>query len=145
LLLACDAMLMGRGTYQILRKIYASRTDSWAIRLNAMRKYVFSSSLEKADWNNATIVREDAVAEVARLKQQEGKDLLIWGHGRLAETLLRQQLIDVLDVTIHPVLAGSGKLFFREGQHIGLKLVSTKTYSKGIVKLSYRANRETQS
>jgi dihydrofolate reductase len=136
-LLACDAMLMGRHTYEIFAKIYPSRTDPWAARLNTMQKYVFSSTLEKAAWDNSTIVTGDVVTEVTKLKQQEGRDLLIWGHGLLAETLLKHNLIDVLDISIYPVVAGGGKLFFREGQNANLRLVTTKTFSKGIVKLTY--------
>jgi dihydrofolate reductase len=59
-------------------------------------------------------------AEVTRLKQQEGGDLLIWGHGLLAQTLLKQNLLDVLDISIYPVLAGHGRLFFQEGHDAGL-------------------------
>lgn len=136
-LLACDAMLMGRRTYEILAKAYPARTDSWAARLNPMPKYVFSSTLDAAEWDNTTIVRGDAVAETAKLKQQEGRDLLIWGHGLLAETLLREHLIDVLDISVYPLIAGRGKPFFRADQDTGLRLVATKSYSKGIVTLSY--------
>jgi dihydrofolate reductase len=140
-LLACDAMLMGRRTYEILAKIYPSRTDPWAVRLNAMQKYVFSSTLEDAGWGNSTIVRGGVAAETAKLKQQEGRDLLIWGHGLLAQTLLKQHLIDVLDISIYPVLAGHGKMFFREGHNGGLRLVTAKTFSRGIVKLTYEPTR----
>ena len=136
-MLACDAMLMGRRTYEILAKVYPSRTDPWAARLNPMRKYVFSSTLEQASWDNSTIVRGDVAAETAKLKQQEGRDLLIWGHGLLAQTLLKQHLVDVLDISIYPVLAGHGKMFLREGHSAGLRLVTAKTFSKGIVKLTY--------
>src|SRR5260221_11782266 len=87
--LACDAMLMGRTTYEGFAAIWPRRTDPWADRINAMPKYVFSSTLEKAEWNNTIIVRGDVVAEVTKLKQQEGRDLLIYGHGLLAETLLK--------------------------------------------------------
>jgi dihydrofolate reductase len=140
-LLACDAMLMGRRTYEILANVYPARTDPWAVRLNAMQKYVFSSTLEKAGWDNSTVVRGDVAAEVTKLKQQDGRDLLICGHGLLAETLLKQQLLDVLDVSVYPVVAGRGKLFFREGQNDNLTLVTTKSFSKGIVKLTYEPKR----
>jgi dihydrofolate reductase len=90
----------------------------------------------KTNWNNSTIVRGDVVAEVSKLKQQEGGSLLIWGHGLLAETLLKHQMLDVLDLSIHPVVAGHGKLFFREGDNANLKRVATKSFSK-IVKLTY--------
>ncbi|MGH3252770.1 MAG: dihydrofolate reductase family protein [Trebonia sp.] len=136
-LLACDAMLMGRRSYEFFAKAYPSRTDPWATRVNAMRKCVFSATLDTADWDNSTVVRGDVAAEVTKLKQQEGGDLLIWGHTLLAQTLLKHHLIDVLDVSIYPLFAGRGKPLFREGQEAGLRLVTTKTFSKGIVKLTY--------
>src|SRR5215471_461639 len=104
---------------------------------NAMPKYVFSSTLEHAHWNNSTIIRGDVVAEVSRLKQQEGRDLLIYGHGLLGETLLKGHLLDVLDLSIHPLVLGQGKQFFREGQNATLRLVAARSYSKGLVKLTY--------
>jgi dihydrofolate reductase len=87
---ACDAILFGRSTYEIFAKIWSGRdgTHPYAARLNAIRKYVFSSSLETVEWNNSTIVRGDVAAEVTKLKQQEGGDLLLLGHGLLSETLL---------------------------------------------------------
>ncbi|MGO8947937.1 MAG: dihydrofolate reductase family protein [Ktedonobacterales bacterium] len=114
-LLACDAMLMGRHTFEDFAKVWPGRTHPWADRINAMPKYVFSSKLEKAEWNNSTLVRGDVVAEVTKLKQQEGRDLLIWGHGLLGETLLKQRSLDVLDLSIHPLVVGQGKQFFRWG------------------------------
>jgi dihydrofolate reductase len=136
-LLACDAMLMGRVTYEFFAKVYPSRTDSWAARVNAMRKYVFSSTLDTPAWDNTTVVRGDVADEVTKLKQQEGRDLLIWGHGRLAQTLLGCHLTDELHISIYPILAGRGAMFFREDQEGALRLVTTKTFSKGIVKLTY--------
>lgn len=140
-LLACDAMLMGRTTYEIFAKIWPGSAHPWAGRINAMTKYVFSSALARADWNNSTIVRGDPGAQVTKLKQQEGGDLLIYGHGLLAETLLDRQLLDVLDVSIHPMVAGSGDLLFREGQHVNMKLAAVKGFSK-IVKLTYEPQYE---
>ena len=72
-----------------------------------------------------------------KLKQQEGRDLLIYGHGLLAETLLKHHLLDVLDLSIHPLVVGQGKQFFREGENAKLRLVAAKSFSKGIVKLTY--------
>jgi dihydrofolate reductase len=136
--LECGALLMGRTTYEDFAKIWPRRTDLWADRINTMPKYVFSSKLEKADWNNSTIVRGDVVAEVTKLKQQEGRDLLIYGHGLLAETLLKNHLLDVLDLSIHPLVLGQGKQFFRQGETAALRLVATKSFTKGIVKLTYK-------
>src|SRR5450631_1208310 len=132
-LLACDAIVMGRNTYESWAKIWPGRTHPWAERINAMHKYVFSSKLETAEWNNTTIIRGDVVAEVTRLKQQEGRDLLIHGHGLLAETLLKHHLLDLLDLSIHPLVIGQGKQFFREGENVTLRLVAAKSFSKGIV------------
>jgi dihydrofolate reductase len=141
-LLACDAMLMGRTTYEAFAKLWPGRDHPWADRLNAMPKYVFSSKLEKAERNNSTIVRGDVVAEVTKLKEQDGGDLLIWGHGLLGETLLKHHLLDVLDLSIHPLVAGRGKLYFREGQDATLRLVAAKTFAKGIVKLTYEPQQQ---
>jgi dihydrofolate reductase len=136
-LLACDAMLMGRTTYESFAKLWPGRTHPWADRINAMPKYVFSSTLETVEWNNSTIVRGDVVAEVTRLKQQEGRDLLIYGHGLLGETLLKHRLLDVIDLSIHPLVLGQGRSFFREGENTRLRLIAAKSFSKGIVKLTY--------
>jgi dihydrofolate reductase len=137
LMTACEAMLFGRSTYQMFAKLYqGGRVHPWASRLNAIPKYVFSSTLGGADWDNSTLVPGDAVAEVTRLKQQEGGDLLIFGHGLLAETLLRERLTDVIDLSVYPVLAGRGQQFFRDEQAAKVRLGAVKTFSK-IVKMTY--------
>ena len=135
--LSCGALLMGRTTYEDFAKIWPRRTDPWADRINAMPKYVFSSTLEKAEWNNSTILRGDVIAEVTRLKQQEGQDLLIYGHGLLGETLLKHHLLDVLDLSIYPLILGQGEQFFRQGANTTLRLVTAKSFAKGMVKLTY--------
>lgn len=137
--LSCDAMLFGRRSYEASAPIFGQRTDAWAARMTAMKKYVFSSTLEQADWNNSTIIRGDAIAEVTKLKQQEGGDLIIYGHTSLAEALFKEHLIDVLQITVYPVIVGAGRRFFREGQSGKLRLVAAKSYSKGGVKLTYEA------
>jgi len=136
-LLSCDAMLMGRTTYQGFAALWPSFKHPWAERINAIPKYVFSSTLEKAEWNNTTIVRGDVIAEVTRLKQQEGRDLLVYGRGLFGETLLKHHLLDALDLSIHPLVLGQGKQLFRDGEHARFRLVAAKSFSKGIVKLSY--------
>lgn len=136
-LLACDAMLMGRNTYEAFTKVWSPRTDPWAERVKAMRKYVFSSKLDKAEWSNSTVVRGDVIAEVSKLKQQDGKDLMVYGHGLLGETLLKHNLLDVLNFLVVPLILGHGKLFFREGEDAKLRLNEAKSFSKGIMKLSY--------
>lgn len=136
-LLSCDAILMGRNTYQGFARLWPTYDHPWADRINAMPKYVFSSTLEKAEWNNSTLVRDDVVAEVARLKQQEGQDLLIWGRGLFGETLFKHHLIDALDISIHPLVLGQGKHLFQQDEKATLKFIAAKSFSKGIVKLTY--------
>jgi dihydrofolate reductase len=117
--------------------IWPARAEHpWAQRLNSMRKYVFSSTLEQADWDNTVVIRGDVVDEARRLRKQEGRSFLIWGHTQLAEALMGAGLTDVLDLSIHPVIAGAGKLFFRDGQRVNLRLTATKAFSN-IVKLTY--------
>ncbi len=137
-LMASDAVLMGRRTYEAFAGAWPAQTGAYADRINSIRKYVFSSTLERADWQNSTIIRGDAVAEVGKLKQQDGRDLVTYGHGRFAQTLLEHHLLDELQVSIHPVLVGRGMLLFREGEAATLKLVATKTLRIGIVVLSYQ-------
>jgi dihydrofolate reductase len=133
--LACDAMLLGRGGYESLQAIFATRTDPWAARINAMNKFVFSSTLRETTWTNARRV-EDA-NQIERMKREDGSDLLIYGFTRFAESLFRKGLVDVLRVSIHPVFAGYGRGLFCEGLSAKMKLVSSKTYSKGVVLVTY--------
>ena len=135
---ASDAMLMGRRTYEIFAGVWPARTGDYAERLNSMRKYVFSSTLQKADWNNSTIIHGDVVVEAAKLKQQEGQDLIIYGHGLFGQTLLKHQLLDELRFSVQPVIVGSGKLLFREGETATLELVSARPRANGVVVLSYK-------
>lgn len=134
----CDALLMGRRTYEVFAEVWPPQTTDLADRVNSIRKYVFSSILEKADWNNSTIVRGDVAAQVTKLKQQDGRDLAIYGHGRFGQTLLEFGLLDELQLSIHPLLVGTGMLLFREGEKKSLKLVSAKTFGTGVVVLSYQ-------
>ncbi len=136
-LLACDAMLLGRTTYQAFASLWPGREHPWAERLNTMPKYVFSSTLACARWENSSLIRGDVVDAVSTLKQQPGGDLLIWGHGLLARTLLRHGLVDAIDLSVHPVVLGHGSLFFHEGESANLRLVAAKTFARGIVKLTY--------
>ena len=133
-----DTMLMGRVTYESFAAIWPAMTGQFADRVNSIRKYVFSSTLEKADWDNSTIVRGDVTAEVTRLKQQDGGDIAIFGHGRLAQTLLDSGLTDELRLSVHPVLAGHGGLLFRDGAKTPLNLVGAKPLGTGVVVLSYQ-------
>jgi dihydrofolate reductase len=133
-----DAMLMGRRTYEVLAKDWSAQTGQYADLINGIRKYVFSSTLEVAAWNNSTLVRGDVVAAVKSLKEQDGGDLMIWGHGLFGQTLLANHLLDELRISIFPVFVGHGKLLFRENESGTLKLIAATSLKTGAVVLRYR-------
>lgn len=132
------AMLMGRGTYDVFSKLWPSRSGPYADAINALQKYVFSSTLESADWTNSTIIRADAAEAVAKLKQDGDDDLIIWGHGLLGRTLLDQGLIDEFNVWIFPRFVPSGTLMFQEGEAALLEHVDTQTLPTAVVVATYR-------
>lgn len=147
---ACDALLMGRNTYEMLAQRTQALLDrqpsgpssssadaAYGRQMNSIRKYVFSSQLKKADWNNTTLVRGDVAAEVARLKSEAGKALLVYGHGPLGRTLLEHDLLDELHFAIHPVLVGRGTAGLREALPSELALIDTKTLANGVVVARY--------
>jgi dihydrofolate reductase len=136
-----DGMLMGRGTYEYFADVMPNQTGPYADAINAIRKYVFSSTLESADWNNSTIIRDDVVAAVTELKQQDGGDLMMYGYGRLNQTLIGHDLVDEIRFSVHPVLA-SGRAA-RDGNAqrnrrvLPLKLLGTTPSPTGVVALTY--------
>jgi dihydrofolate reductase len=126
---ALGGMIMGRGTYEYFADVMPQQTGPYADAINAIRKYVFSSTLESADWNNSTIIRDDdVVAAVTKLKQEDGGDLMMYGYGRLSRTLLEHHLVDEIRFSIHPVLVG---------QTLPLKLIDTTPSPNGVVALTY--------
>src|SRR5215831_17770633 len=138
LLSNADAMLMGRRTYEFFAAAFPHQTGEYGSRINSIRKYVFSNTLKKADWSNSTIVRGDVAAEAAKLKKQDGRALVIYGHGLLGQTLLEHDLLDELKMWIHPLFVGRGQLLFHEGKPAKLKLDAARTLRSGIVVLTYR-------
>jgi dihydrofolate reductase len=139
LLSTADAMLMGRRTYEFFAAAFPHRTGEYGERVNRINKYVFSSTLKKADWSNSSVLEGDVPTEAAKLKAKVGKDLVIYGHGLLAQTLLKHHLLDELKLWIHPCFVGRGKLLFREGEKTNLKLVGQKTLGTGVVVVTYQA------
>jgi dihydrofolate reductase len=133
-----DAMVMGRRTYEMFSTIWAEPVDDYAAAIYDMPKYVFSSTLEAADWNNTTVVREDVASTVQDLKQQPGQDIVLYGHGSVGQTLLEAGLVDELKLWIHPVVVGNGRLWFREGKRTELELIGSDTTKTGVMIATYR-------
>ena len=98
---------------------------------------LLASSASAADWNNSEIISGDVVAETTRLKQGSTGDLVMYGCGQLGQTLLEHDLVDVLDLWIHPVILGTGESLLRKGQRKELQLDSVERRSTGVVALTY--------
>ena len=132
-----DGMLMGRGTYEYFADVMPEQTGPYADAINAIRKYVFSSTLESADWNNSTIVRGDVVSAATKLKQQDGRSLIMYGYGRLSQTLLENDLVDEIRFSVHPVLVGGQAVRGGDGQTPPLRLLGATPSPNGVVALAY--------
>jgi dihydrofolate reductase len=141
IVLASDALLLGRTTYDLQAWYWPSqKEDKYGIanHKNSMPKYVVTSTPLQAAWNNSTIIERNVVEEIAKLKQQPGQDILIEGSATLVESLARAGLIDEYRLLVHPAIMGSGKRFFKDGSGpTNLKLVESKPLRSGVVLLRY--------
>lgn len=142
---AIDTIVLGRKTYEMFAAYWPNVTtgdeEPFADKLNAIPKVVFSGSLDRAPWgkwDEATVVRTDVAKEIVRLKQQPGKDMVIWGSISLAQALMREGLIDEYQLVVCPVVLGDGRRLFDEHATPGeMHLLSTRSFDRGAVLLSY--------
>jgi dihydrofolate reductase len=132
-------LLLGRKTYEIFAAHWPYiEGDPIAEKFNAVIKYVATSSSQPLAWKNSVALRGDVAVEVARLKQQDGPDLLIQGSSVLIQTLLSNDLIDEFNLWVFPLVLGSGKRVFGQGAiPVGLKLVETKASTTGVTMSTY--------
>ncbi|MBI3660338.1 dihydrofolate reductase [Candidatus Acetothermia bacterium] len=139
-----DTLLFGRVTYQLMASYWptpAATTDDPIIAeiMNTMPKIVFSKTLGKVEWNNTRLVKDNIAEEISKLKQQSGKDMIIFGSSDLASTLTKLGLIDEYRIMVNPVVLGNGKPLFKGiKDKLNLKLLKTKTFSSGNVLLYYQ-------
>jgi dihydrofolate reductase len=139
-----DAMLMGRVNYEEWAAYWPQQDpeeNPIAATMNGRRKYVVSTTLEEPlEWSNSTLIKGNEFAEeIGNLKEQEGKDIVISGSGTLVRSLLRDGLLDELKLMIHPIVVGSGKRLFEEAEEqTNLELVDARTFSTGVLYLTYR-------
>jgi dihydrofolate reductase len=143
--LGAEALLMGRRSFAwFLARGWASRSGEWADRLRSLPKYVVSSSaLDGPDWGNATVLTGDVVKEVSTLKDQVNGDIVVYGSGRLAQTLIEHDLVDELRLMTYPIVVGAGERLF--GATSGVKpmrLVNTRSVSDNLVLLTYQPVRD---
>ena len=145
LILGADALLLGRTTYDIQAWYWPNQKgDKYGIanHKNSIPKYVVTSRPLQAQWNNSTIIQDNVLEEIARLKEQPGRNILIEGSAVLVQSLAQAGLIDNYQFLVHPSLAGNGKRFFKEGAGLTkLKLIESKPLSSGVVALSYEPSK----
>lgn len=137
-----DTLLLGRVTYQIFAASWPPATGEFADRMNNLPKFVVSTTLDGVEWENSHLIKENVVEGIADLKQQSGQNILIYGSADLVHTLMVNDLIDEYRLMIIPVVLGIGKRLFRYGSSRNLKLAETKTFSSGVVVLTYHPERE---
>ena len=142
LLLSCDAVLMGRHTYDGFAPVWPTRSgDPYSDRINAMRKYVVSTTLRDPDWNNTEVIDGDVAAAIARLKEEPGQDIVQYGYGAVTRLMLEHGLLDELRLWVHPLFVGratTDDLMFRPTATAQMELTSTLALNTGIVILTYR-------
>lgn len=141
---ASDALLLGRVTYEGFAEAWPNRKDEdpGAAYFNGVRKYVVTTTLQKADWNNSVIINGDVVAEIKKLKQQDGTNITVHGSGKLIQTLIKHDLVDSYRFLVYPVVLGQGQRLFEDGTTAKLTLVQSQSFSSGVVGLIYEPNRK---
>ncbi len=138
-LFQCDSVLLGRVTYDAFAAVWPTVKDEagFADRINTMPKYVVSNSLEKADWNNTTILLGDGVQSIRQLKDQRGGNILVYGSAALVHALMPVGLVDEYNLMVFPTVLGRGTRLFPDGMASRLTLVDCKRFGSGIVLLRY--------
>jgi dihydrofolate reductase len=138
---AADAMLLGRVTYEEFAGYWTQQGSEveLADHMNNTPKFVVSTTLDRADWQNTTLIKDNVAEELTRLKEQPGKDISVVGSGTLVRSLLRDGLLDELRLLVHPIVVGRGKHLFEPGmEQTPLELVESQTFSTGVLYLTYR-------
>jgi len=136
-----DGLLLGRKTYEIFAAIWPPRSGQlpYIDKINSMPKYVASSTLKDLHWENSQLIEGDVADGVAKLKQQPGQDLVMYGCHDLMHKLLQHDLIDEYRILVHPVLLGRGTTFFDDGAGpVNLELIDAAVISSGVAVLAYQ-------
>jgi dihydrofolate reductase len=136
--LEAEALLLGRVTYEGFAAAWPTVEGEFADKFNSMPKYVVSSTLDGAEWNNSTVLEGDVVAEVSALRQELDGDIVVHGSAQLVQTLLEHELVDELRLMVFPIVLGTGKRLFGDASDKKrLRLASSKTVGDGIAILVY--------
>ncbi|NNC10475.1 deaminase [Planctomonas sp. JC2975] len=136
------ALLLGRRTDEYFGRRWNNRTGVWAERLNALPKFVVSSTIDEATWQNSTVLSDDVADEVAELKRNLDGVIVTYGSRQLMQALLKNDLVDEVRLLVFPVIQGSGeRLFDAIGSATALRLDSVRQVGEGIARLTYRVER----
>ena len=141
---ASDAFLLGRRTYEEWAAFWPHQDPSanpMAAAINGMPKFVASRTLAEASWENSTVLADGLAAEVARLRDQPGKEIAISGSATLVRSLMADALLDELRLMVHPVVVGRGARLFQNGGGPAFELVHSETFGTGVLNLTYRPAR----
>ena len=136
-----DGLLLGRKTYEIFAALWPSKSGElpYIDKMNSMVKYVASTTLRDLEWGNSHLIEGDAVEGVAKLRQQPGQDLVMYGCHDFMHKLLEHCLIDEYRILVHPVLLGKGRTFLRDGaKQVNLKLLDTTVIPPGVAIHTYQ-------
>ena len=148
-LAAADVLLLGRVTYEEFAAAWPKMMEQYegpgraelgeyADMMNGYPKFVVSTTLREAEWNNSTVITGNVADEVSRLKQQPGKDILVFGSTEVVNALVRHGLVDEFRLMVFPIVLGGGKRLFEDaGEQRALSLVDTKTFNTDVVVLTY--------
>jgi dihydrofolate reductase len=138
---ATGGLLLGRTTYEIFAAHWPKQPadDPFAGTMNGLRKYVVSTTLtEPLAWENSTLIKGDVPGEIAKLKEESGKEIQVIGSGELVQTLIQHDLVDSYRLMVHPLVLGTGKRLFRDGTPLSrFRLVDSKPTTTGVLILSY--------
>ncbi|MEL7585846.1 MAG: dihydrofolate reductase family protein [Prolixibacteraceae bacterium] len=135
---SADYLVFGRVTYEGMAAYWTKEKGEIADLMNAIPKLIFSKTLKAVDWNNSTLIKENASAEISKLKVQGGGDMYVFGSSSLSETFINDDLFDEYRIGVAPVILGSGRPLFSQGiASRTLSLISTQQLSNGGVVLKF--------
>lgn len=132
-----DAMLLGRVQYEEFAAYWPTSEDEFAGFMNNQKKYVVTTTLTEATWNNTEIIGGDVVAGLRALKESDGKDIAVTGSITLVRSLLKAGLLDRLQLFVHPVVLGKGARWFDGLQDVKLTLASAEAFGSGVINQIY--------
>ncbi len=139
--LGAEALLQGRRTYEFLAARWPSRSGELADKMNAMPKYVVSSTLEDPKWNNTSVIKDDVMTEVSKLKKELSGEIVVAGSIQLVRTLIAHDLVDEVRLMVYPVVLGAGiQLFGETSDTLPMRLVTTEAIGD-LAHLSYEVVR----